>query len=293
MSWFILAVASAFFQALTDTFSKSFTRQFNVYQLSALLFGISALMLIPVFLATEMPVIQDGFYSILLIVCLLDLMGVLLYMQALKSSDISLVMPLQMFTPLFLLVTAPLMLGEFPAPLGVAGVIMIVIGSYVLNLRTRESSFLDPFRALITDPGARCMLAGAFIWSLTCNLHKSALLLSSPLFYLLAHHLVVTAFLIPLVIWKSRSKGVVAADIDDPPRFTATRILGLGIVGTLTGLCQLSALEVGLVVYVTSIKRTSVLAAICLGALIYKELGFRERFAGASLMVVGAVMTAL
>ena len=61
------------------------------------------------------------------------------------------------FTPLFLLVTSPLTLGEFPSPAGVGGLMCVALGSYVLNLRERRKGFWGPVRALWTNRSARLM----------------------------------------------------------------------------------------------------------------------------------------
>lgn len=58
-------------------------------------------------------------------------------------------------------------------------------------------------------------------------------------------------------------------------------------------LCQLHAIQLSNVVYVTSIKRTSVLMSICLSYLFLKEGGIKERFAGATVMVTGAIITTI
>lgn len=67
-------------------------------------------------------------------------------------------------------------------------------------------------------------------------------------------------------------------------------------IGTFVALiiiCQMLALKSGQVVYVMSIKRTSILISIGLGAMILKEGGIKERLTGATVMVSGAIVTAL
>ena len=60
-------------------------------------------------------------------------------------------------TPLFLLITSPIILGEFPGFLGVVGIVFIVAGSYVLHLKSHRNNFWDPFRCLIREKGLRAV----------------------------------------------------------------------------------------------------------------------------------------
>ena len=53
------------------------------------------------------------------------------------------------FTPLFLVVTAFVLLHESPSLIGIAGIVTIVTGSYVLNLSSAHRGWADPFRAIL------------------------------------------------------------------------------------------------------------------------------------------------
>jgi uncharacterized membrane protein len=126
------------------------------------------------------PVLAGEFWIILAIGGLLGVVTFALYGKALKGGDMSLTLPMLAFTPLFLLVTSPLTLGEFPSPAGVGGLLCVVGGSYVLNLRERRKGFWGPVRALWTNRFARLMLLVAAIWSVGANVDKLGLRASSP-----------------------------------------------------------------------------------------------------------------
>lgn len=70
-------------------------------------------------------------------------------------------------------------------------------------------------------------------------------------------------------------------------------LMTIGTFVALIIICQMLALKSGQVVYVMSIKRTSILISIGLGAMILKEGGIKERLTGATVMVSGAIVTAL
>ena len=103
----------------------------------------------------------------------------IIYMKAISLGDISEVMPMLSFTPLFLLFTSPIIVGEFPNAYGFIGVILVVLGSYLLNVDLRSRKYFAPIKALVKNKGSRLMLLVSFIWSLTANFDKLSIQYSS------------------------------------------------------------------------------------------------------------------
>ncbi len=73
------------------------------------------------------------------------------------------------FTPLFLVFISPLIVGEFPTAKGLIGIILIVVGSYLLNVNLKEKGILFPIKSLMKNKATRYMLivaSGAFLRTL-------------------------------------------------------------------------------------------------------------------------------
>lgn len=187
MGWILLSVAAAMFEGVHNILSKQGLKKIDEkIVLWGITFGSFIFLCIP--LALEgIPPIGDKFLTTLIIVCVMDTVGALMYLKAIKETDLSLALPLMTFTPLFLLFTSPFMVGEVPSFMGCMGVILIVVGSYCLNIHTFHKGPWEPFKALVSSRGPRIMLACAFLFSFTCNFHKIALLESSPIFYSATH----------------------------------------------------------------------------------------------------------
>ncbi|NBB78693.1 MAG: hypothetical protein GVY36_04510 [Verrucomicrobia bacterium] len=79
-----------------------------------------------------------------------------------KKSDLSLVFRLINRTPLFIFVTSPLIASEFLRLITIPGIILIVLGAYLLNIKTRERNFFAPLKALWYSQGTRAVVAVAF-----------------------------------------------------------------------------------------------------------------------------------
>ena len=178
---FIFAFLTAFFESTTDLFSKRGLQAVDEY-IASFSFRIFALpFLFPLVFVFGIPHLNINYLIALIIDGLLNLVTIILYMRAIKASDLSITVPLVAFTPLFLLVTSPLMLGEFPAPLGIVGVLLIVFGSYLLNIRSLSKGLFGPFKSLVKEKGPKLMLIVAFLFSITSNIDRIGVQNSSPI----------------------------------------------------------------------------------------------------------------
>ncbi len=228
-----------------------------------------------------MPGLGEGFYVALICGGVVDAAGTVCYMRAVRQGELSLVLPLLAFTPLFVLLFGPLINGEWPTGQGAVGVGLVFAGTYALRLDHRRAGWLGPLRSLFQEHSAHYMLAAALLWSLTVSLHKVGIEASSVWFWPGAYFGSMALGMLPLLWW--RGKGVSAVWPQAVP---------MGLCGALIAFFQALGLSMGLVVYVASIKNTSALMAVGIGAVVFKEAGSGARAVGAVLMAAGAALIA-
>lgn len=286
MLWFIFAFLTALFEATKDVLSKKSLKDIDEYVVAWSLPCFALPFLLPLLLFTEIPPLGERFWLALVTGGTLYAFTLVLYMKAIKSSDLSITVPMLTFTPLFLLITSPLIVGEFPGIFGLIGIFLIVTGSYLLNINKKSYGYLAPFKALLKEKGPRLMLVVAFIWSITANIDKIGLQNSSPLFWVIAVDIYVALLMLPLCTFRRNRK---TAQI----RANWRALLTLGMFGGLTAVCQMTAISLTLVAYVISIKRTSAIGGVLFGYLIFKEKGIRARLVGAIVMVFGVLFITL
>jgi len=104
----------------------------------------------------------------------------LLYFLALQVSPMSVCVPFLAFTPIFLIPTGYIVLGELPARVKLLGVVLVVVGSVVMHRRLFAVGWSAPFRAIVKERGSRYMLMVAFIFSLSNPIEKKLVLMSDP-----------------------------------------------------------------------------------------------------------------
>lgn len=283
--WIILSFLTAICEALKDGLCKKSLQQYDVFTISWAWKVFSLPFIIPLIFFIPVPEVLPGeFWVALLIGGGLNILATLLYIRAISMSDLSITLPLLSFTPVFLLVTSPVMVGDIPAPSGFAGVLLIFFGSYILGIKNRKTIF-SPLQAIVKDPGARLMLMVALIWSVAANIDKIGVMSTTPFFWAVCvQSFIALGLSIVLFINRSSIKG----------RFRN----GMGmllLMGFFTGagfIFQMSAISIGLVPYVIAIKRMSIVFGVLIGGLYFMEKDLKTRLGAALIMVAGVFLIA-
>ncbi len=210
---------------------------------------------------------------------LLNVFAFYFYLKALSLSPVSLMVPLLAFSPALLLITSPIILGEFPDSMGLAGILLITVGSYILYMED-SGDYLSPIKALLREKGSRYMLATVLLWSITANLDKLGTQATSPVVWVLLINIFVATG--AFVMMKKRPDG-------KPSRFHPASIL-MGLADGVGAVAQMTALRLTIVPYVISIKRLSVLMSVIIGTTFLGEGKALQRIIGTALMLTGSVL---
>jgi uncharacterized membrane protein len=282
MSWIYLALLAAISESLKDLFSKQGLRSVSP-QLAALAACVTPIpILLTIVLFTDsVPLLGPRYGWALLIGGTLNILAMFQFMRALQASDMSLAVPFVSFTPIFLLITSPLMVGDVPTTQDIAGIVCIVAGAYVLHIQSVHRGLLGPLLAIFREPGPRRMLSVAFIYSLTSNFDKIGVQNSSPLFWSLSIASVMTIGFVLLLRFLPQQ------NIDTPQKGTLAILFLIGLFQAIGLLVHNTALSLGPVPSVIAVKRSSILFAVIWGFVFLKERHVRERLAGAILTVIG------
>lgn len=282
MMWIPLAFGVALFDSLKNVLAKHTLKNIDEYVVAWSNSFFSALLLIPI-LFFELPEIKPMFFVGLLVSGTANIAALVFFMKSIKSGDLSNTVPLTTISPLLLLITSPLIVGEFPSFQGILGMISIVVGAYLLNFKKGNKDFFAPFRAIVREKGPRYMLMVVLIWAVTANFDKIGVVNSSPLFYSFAVQLYIGVLMLAFVIPKFKKS---------PQTFNQNfkALLGVGFLSTLTIICHMLAISMTIVPYVISIKRTNSILSVIFGRIFFKESHLQERLLAAILMFAGVLL---
>lgn len=282
ITFFLFASMCALGEALKDIFSKRGLGEIDPLSLTWLLLILTLIICGPFALYQGIPSLSTEYFYLLPLHASMFGVSLLIYMEAIRRSDLSLTVPLIMSTPAIMLITSPLITGEKPSVSGALGVLLIVFGSYVLNASKVKAGLLAPFRALFEQSGARLMLLVAVIWSLTAPIDKIGIASSSPIFWGLSDYLLIVICLTPWALPRILKKREVI-------RSHTKIVMGMGIANSVQMFGYVFGMAYGQAVYLLSMKRTSVLIVILVSHFLLKEKGFSERFAGSLIMLAGVL----
>lgn len=204
------------------------------------------------------------------------------FLRAFAIAPLSVTIPLLALTPVFATVLAIPLLQEWPSPLQVFGIALVVGGAFALNLRGGDGARpADIWRAFRRQRGSMMMAGVALLWSVTPALDKLAMSHASP-----ALHAVVLNAGVAL------AAGVWLVAAGRASELRAASGLGLllaaavtaAVIGLATQLVAMQHVHVGLI---ETIKRGIGFA----GAILVGKLLFRERV-GVPQVAAVAMMTA-
>ncbi|GBC62193.1 EamA family transporter [Desulfonema ishimotonii] len=286
MYWFILSLLTALAVSSQDACVKRFFSGLSPFEMAAcpLFYSLPMLAVAAPFIPVP-PVGPDFGWTFLLSIPMNGI-SFILYMRAIRESPLSLTIPYLAFTPVFMILTGYLFLGEMPSPTGILGILVICAGGYTLNIDPARWHILFPIRAVFRETGSWLMLIVAFLYSFTSVIGKKAILNSSPLFFSILFFGVFN--LLMLFLLRIMKKIRFAT-------FLAHPVNG-SLAGTLFFLHILFhgwAISMTKAAYMISVKRLSVLFSIIYGKFIFREERIAIRLGGALLMLAGTLLITL
>ncbi|WP_353118649.1 DMT family transporter [Nitratidesulfovibrio sp.] len=207
MSWTLPALLAAVLAALDATLLRRFAGDLPPARMVAYPVFWSLPPFLVLLAVRGLPDLPAPFWLATLVAVPVNMAGHLLTAWAVRLSPVSRTVPYLCFSPAFVVLHEYLLLGVAPRPAGVAGVLLVVAGSWVLNAGNdaedaaahvanpaamRDAGgavrrgggvlarLLRPFRTLATERGSRIMLGVALLWSLGSVLNRQMVLHATP-----------------------------------------------------------------------------------------------------------------
>jgi drug/metabolite transporter (DMT)-like permease len=207
----------------------------------------------------------------------------LLLMRALQVSSMSLCIPFMAFTPVFLIGTGYVMIGELPSWIKLLGVGLIVIGSLLMHRRLFAAGWTAPLKAVMKEKGSRYILLVAFILSVTNPIEKRLVTMSDPLSQAFSYCLGLCV-LFAILVWVRRADC--SAVMRTAPRWTVLA----GVMDAAALLLQFFTYSYLAVVITISIKRAGIVLSVLAGWLIFREKEITDKVIAASAMLGGVLI---
>lgn len=286
MLWLSLTLISALAMTLQDVFSKKIADSTGTLLVAWMRWAACIPFLAVCLPFVTIPHLSLPFFIVTGVLIPLEAVALVLYMKAIRISPLNVTLPFLSLTPILMVLTGYLFLGETLRPPQIAGIALIAAGGYLINIHTISEGVLQPILSISREKGSLLMIAAAIIYSVTAALGKKAVILSDPLFFGVFYVAVISVILTPMVLFLGPSPGESAVRI----RGNLIVILLLGLVGAVNAVTHFAAIKLVEAASMIAVKRTSLLFTILLGRLFFDEPHFRARFIGGLLMTAGVVI---
>ena len=280
MSIFI-CIISAFFWAAFDLTRKLSLQKINSVNL-LLIFTLAQTLIFGSWVFYEVPFLNLKSYIFPgLILILISLFSALLFLKAIKQSELSLTIPLLSLSPLFSSLFSFFFLNEKLSYFQYIGVFLIIFGTLVLYSKNIAlSEILKSFKILITNRSARLMIIVSLIWSLTPVLDKLCLQKSS----INIHGLIQSFGLVILLIFLLKKEKY--------EFFSLKKNWGLILITILTGIIatvlQFYAILFNYVPIMETIKRSiGQLSSVFFGKVFFEEKITKPKVLGVLILSFG------
>lgn len=208
--------------------------------------------------------------------------------RAYKDADASLVSPLLAVSPAITLLVSVFTLREILTPLPILGVALIILGAYLLNLRSTRD-FAGPLRELLHNRSLLLALFAGLLWGLTPIFEKTAIRHTFPenaTAAAFAASLALALTLLPVMLWRARQPF-------PQIRAQARGFLVLGLIGGIAPLMGYAAFSLGPVGYVSALFKLSAIFTLAWAYWLLRERGLPRRLPGALIMLAGAALIGL
>lgn len=195
-------------------------------------------------------------------------------------------LPLSAFSGIFTYIFGLLFLSEHIAFLPLIGLLVVVIGSYILNAELARESIFKPFTILFSEKESLFYLLSLLIVSGCGVFDKIAIRQSTPAMTILVENIVMLSLLTPYLL--AREKNWVTS-----LKQNSRVLIFNSYIFALVALLVFYAFNDGPIALVVSVKRIQIFFILILSILFLKEKVHKHIWYASLLMAVGVVFIKL
>lgn len=208
--------------------------------------------------------------------------------EALENGDLSLVYPIMRSSPALVLIFSVTVLNETVSPQGVAGVLLVALGSYCINMqRLGLADLVRPVSALSRDRALQFALLTLLSVTAYSIVDKVAVGIIHPVIFAYVYPWF-SMLLFSGYLYSRKKRG----DLRSEWKINRKAILICGFLSIFGYFLILVAFTIDRVSYIVGLRQISILFAVFLGGYALKERHRRIRIFSAGIIFLGTFMIA-
>jgi uncharacterized membrane protein len=286
MSWFYFAIISAVFSALAAISEKKVLFKLDALDFSFYVSILTLIFSIPFFFNAPLDISLSTPLIILFFKAILSAFAFLCVMLAIKNLEISEALPLLALSPGIVAVLGVLLIQDTLVLKEWIGLFLMLIGTYILELRKEDQSILDPLKSLLRFNKYKYILLALGLFSVTSLIDRILLKdFNLPPVTFMAYQQLFLAIIFTIFMLFRRNK------ISDLVKTLNKNIFFLIVIVSIFTVMyrytQIEATKLAAVALVLSVKRLSVLMATLIGGRLFKESNVLKRLIAAAVILFG------
>lgn len=286
MEWYIIALVAAFFSASAAILEKKILFKEKALSLSLILALFNLVLAVPFFFFVDYTLVSSSALGVLFFKSILGAVAFLFVMKGIKNLDISKALPLLVLTPGLVAFFAFIILGEALKLIEIGGMVLLLGGTYVLQLKRKEE-VLKPVEESVKPKGHYYILGALILFTITSILDKALLQnYKVPLNAFIGfQHLFFAIVFVFLAVIYSRD-----VNLKKSFKFSWKLIAVLAVITITYRYSYLYAVKIAPVALVLSIKRISVFFAVLIGGKLFQDKSLTRRVIATAVMILGAIL---
>ncbi len=286
MPWYFYAFLSAILLSLSSLVEKKVLHRVHSTSFSASLAILNFIFSLPFIFIIDFSNINRLSLTIILVAAFLASFSFLFVAKALRKMEISTVSPILALNPGAAAIAAFIFLGERLSNTDVMGILLMVVGSYVLMIAANHG-FKHHFKSFFQNKEMVLVFFSIIFYALASVLDRVLVtdLSIDPLAYLFFVHLFIAVIF--MVLASIQGRGV--KGIGDALKMNGAEITMISLFTIGYRYFQLLAFQAALVGLVSTIKRSSTFITTIIGGELFHEKHIFQK-AVASVIIIGGCL---
>ena len=286
IEWYFLALISAFFSATAAIIEKKVLFKEKALGFSVALALLNLIIAIPFFFFINFSTLTTAGLLVLFIKSFLGALAFLCVMIGIKNLEISKALPLLVLTPGLVAIGALIFLKESLSQLEILGMILLLGGTYVLQLKGKQT-ITSPWKSFIKSKGNLYIIGALLLFTITSILDKALLKnFKVPVNAFMGFQHLFLAIIFIIFILSTGKTNQLKPVFKNSLKY----MIILALITITYRYTQILAVKAAPVALVLSIKRISVFFAVLIGGSLFKDHNLLTRVIATAIMVVGAVL---
>lgn len=283
--WYIFAIVAAVLSGLIPITEKKILKGLDPLEFSAFFAFINLVLVLPLVFYTDMRIPPN---VLVLMFFSSAIASVAFYnmIRCVKMAPISSISPLTNLNSAFLAILSYFFLGENLQIRHFAGIGLMILGAYVMEMESHIKDFFEPLKKMIKSKILHLVLFSAILYPISAMIDKVVLSSIDVFQYMVAAHFFLFINFFTIVLHKHYS--IKKLELDFGHSFFW--VLMSSALAVMSRLFQAKAISIAYVALVIPIRRMDSLIATILGGEIFHEKHLKQKALSAVIMVFGVYL---